>query len=233
MIHTDPSGLCPAPDPSKGRVICVDLFIQSEYILVGNGYGDGRGFSDNSLPDKSRGYLYIFLDDQGRVIGSNQQVNRSCTTLGCYGPYPEYNHFEVAQSNNNGYIGKLIINWSLLNGVSGSLRSSADKLRDSVNSPSCGDKGGIAIASQILGTVSASIPEINGTMAISMKPDGKYFVESMDRDPYPSLEVYYYTPSNPGRATQVIMQHTESGGGPMWGLNPLAPNDADTRPFVF
>lgn len=221
----DPTGRCPQPPTSSGKTICVDLFIQAPFIILGTGYGDGRGFDSNSAPQKSRGYVYIYLDNNGKMRGAPMpHINPSCVVLvGCFGPYPQYNHFDVSQDSSNG---NLHVTWQLLNGVSGAFRATGDQLCNESNT--YGDpSGNIAGSGSAAKLISNAIPEINGTMTLHRNINGTYSVIALDRDPYPSLEVYYYLPGQP---TQMIMQHRELEGGPMVGLNPLTPNDTDLSP---
>lgn len=64
LKYSDPSGHCPAPPQEMGPTICVALFIKPDRISAGPVavHGDGRDFSSNSAPEKSRGYLWISLN---------------------------------------------------------------------------------------------------------------------------------------------------------------------------
>jgi len=64
-------------------------------------------------------------------------------------------------------------------------------------------------------------------MTLHRNTNRTYSVIALDRDPYPSLEVYYYSPGQPA---QMIMQHSEIEGGPLVGLNPLMVKDTDLSP---
>jgi RHS repeat-associated protein len=82
LRYVDPSGHCPAPPKESGNVICVDLFIQTQYIKDANGnpvgYGNNRSYSANSDPKTgSKGFLYIYLDDNGKYTGKYQYVSES------------------------------------------------------------------------------------------------------------------------------------------------------------
>ena len=68
--YADPSGHCPKPPDEWGPTICLALFIEpDEVAVIAVGpvrvvvvKGDGRGFSHNSPPEQSRGYIWISLD---------------------------------------------------------------------------------------------------------------------------------------------------------------------------
>jgi hypothetical protein len=89
------------------------------------GWGDNRTFNANSAPDKSRAYLYLYLDSQGK-LKSNQRparISASCTSVaGCFGPYLQYDTFTAIQKGES-----IEVRWSLINGVSGWARSNAEQ----------------------------------------------------------------------------------------------------------
>jgi len=212
LKYTDPDGHCPKPATESGNVICIDLFIQTSTIVFGSGYGDNRGFDTNSAPGASRAYLYIYLDDNGMVISTSVVVNQSCTILGCFGPINEYNHFSVNQENPGDDI---VITWNLLNGVSGELRNYAEEVYKSESSI-----GSMSNYSSFILALSYGLASINGQMIISLGEDGKYQITSLNRDPYPSLGVYYYKDGD----YQYTLGEFAEKYGPILGLSSIAPN---------
>jgi RHS repeat-associated protein len=220
--YIDPTGQCPQPSADSGDVICVDLFIQTSTILFGLGKGDGRSFSSNSLPDQSRGYLYIYLDNKSKFKFPQQYVNPSCFTFttGCFGPYPQYNKFEVRQDPASLDI---TVTWDLLNGLSGFLR------KDAANALWLEGHGICNVLSVGSIGVSYTIPSINGELTLGMKQISRinkghqWYVKHLDRDPYPSLEIYYYF--NGSLAYTIDRRGEWPLEHPEIGLAPPAPND--------
>jgi RHS repeat-associated protein len=217
---TDPTGHCPQPKADSGTVICVDLFIETSTIIFGLGSGDGRTFDSNSDPSQSRGYLYVYLDNSGKFVRREQYVNPSCFTFTtrCFGPYPGYNEFTVHQDPASLDI---TVTWEPLNGFSGFLRKdTADALWQEghliCNILSIGANG-----------VSYTIPSINGELTLGMKRVNRYsyqwYLKHLDRDPYPSLEIYYYFNGTP--AYTIAQRGEWPLEHPEIGLVPFAPND--------
>jgi len=217
-LYADPNGLCPAPQVGTGKVICIDLFIQTPTIVFGLGFGDGRGFDANSAPGKSRGYVYLYLDDRDILLFEEPHIdNPSCTTIGCFGPYPEYNEFLVTQLHRGQPID---VTWSLLNGFSGFLRCEFATLLSLL--------GERFLVFRLASTASEAtsyvfLSEINGSLSLSINAEGDWELASLDRDPYPSLEIYYY---EEGELLYTIAQRGEwPSEHPEVGLSPLAPTD--------
>ena len=206
LKYTDPSGHCPAPSERSGYVICVDLFIQTRTTLAGRGYGDDRDFSSNSPKNVSRGYLYISLDVDGNVTGTETHVdNPSCTVLGCFEPLPEYNSFTVSQDSETGDI---TVDWNLLNGVSSQLRNVG-------TAPFMG----ITPLGPALEGASYILDSIDGTLTLSRNDSGKYGLSHLDRDRYPSLEIYEYDHGETVRTIGRVPEQCGSFFGPLIGLN--------------
>ncbi|MBA3533070.1 MAG: hypothetical protein H0T73_14190 [Ardenticatenales bacterium] len=222
--YTDPSGHCPAPSKDSGNVICVDWYIPTSYIsLFGFGEGDGRGYDTDSDPQLSRAYLYIHLDDNGKVLSGTAYINPSCTAAGCYGPYIEYNKIGLKQSEN----GDIHISWSLQNGAAGALKTEAKKHYQNSTLPGGADSSG---AGAILDASSNLLAAISGSMTLAYdKKEDRYRVKSMDRDPYPALQIDYYEDGKHKYNIDRFSGWTTGWGssiyGPHVGLTPLAPNE--------
>lgn len=216
VAFTDPSGHCPRPQAKEARiltVLCVDLFIQTETIVLGTGEGDNRGFDYDS--DSSRAYMYLYIDENQELVGTETGVQESCTDFGCFGPYEEYNEFVATQNPETGNIN---ISWSLKNGFSGYLLSElAEPLEEASSTLPNGAIS--APAATAYRMASKLLPDINGEMEITFK-DGQAQIYSINRDPYPSLEVYAYR----GGVYQYTLGQYPEEFGPNIGLNPIAPN---------
>lgn len=214
----DPTGHCPAPPLGSGDIICVDLFIAAETV-GGVGEGDDRTYDYDSEPDQSRAYAYLHLDDQGSLTLVEAFVNYSIVLGREFGPFNENNVFEVFQSPATN---EIIVNWSLENGFSGYLGSIADDLADDVTPWE--DVGALC-----LDFAATTLPDINGYLAIA-QVDDRYEVIEMNRDPFPSLEIYHYSD---GEFTQTILRRPEADFfgtfSAFYGLNPIARNDVITR----
>jgi RHS repeat-associated protein len=210
----DNSGLCPKPAGGTGKVICIDLFIKTATILFGTGYGDGRDFSYDSPPEKSRGYIYVYLDQQNKLDHSDLHVdNPSCTTFGCFGPYPQFNKFNVIPNPSSS---EIYVSWSLLNGFSGYLRKD---VADALWFESHGIGQILSIVSRCASILIASI---DGNLTLA-NDAGFWELKRLDRDPYPSLEIYYYAD---GEYKYTISTRDEKPSErPDIGLNPIAIND--------
>jgi RHS repeat-associated protein len=212
VYYIDPDGHCPIPSESSGNVICIDLFIQSRTIGLGFGYGDNRGFDANSDPSASRAYAYLYMGEDGRLKDVQVYVNPSCTAAGCYGPYEEYNSFIAVQDPDTG---EIQISWNLLNGFSGMLREHADEVYERESSI-----GAMPLYSNIVLGASSGLAAINGEMTIAVSSTS-YKVTSMDRDPYPSLEVYHFQ----NGIHKATLWQSKERYGPFIGLSPIAPNE--------
>ncbi len=198
-------------------MICIDLFIQTELIVFGQGYGDNRGFDWDSPPDRSRAYLYLYLDSEGRLLQTETHINESCLRFaGCFGPYFEYNRFTVRQASP---ADDLTIDWQLTNGFSGFLFRGSEYLI----AAHC-----MVPANLMVGAAGITLPPIDGTLTLSRNSGGQWYLGRLNRDPYPSLEIYYY---EDGRLVDVIDQRPEKPSGhPEIGLQPPSlrpwlPND--------
>ena len=165
LKYIDPDGHCPAPPKDWGPAICVALFIEPSEVKAGpfRLHGDGRGFSANSDPAASRGYIWVSPD------GSKHQSEMNPSGY-ISGPFPgdlvssgytvwfdpsDDNTWTVSTSED----GSIIIGYDLV--VSGPL-----------------DASGTA-------------PHINGTITFSENGSGG-FDYSFDRDGFPWAEAYYY-----------------------------------------
>jgi RHS repeat-associated protein len=227
--HIHPSGQCPRAPTWAAGAICVDLFISTSEILGGLGRGDGRGFSYDSLPTQSRGYLYAFFDRWGRFTGYVPHVdNPSCTVVGCFGPYDEFNEFTAAPNTRGD---RIQVEWHLLNGLSGVLRSDIPEWIDLVDLLDTDQFHVFEIAEEFArcaaGIGGALIGFIDGEMSLQRDPDtARWDLERLDRDPYPSLEVYYYQDGTYEYTVAHGLRDEYRGpGGAFVGLSPLAPND--------
>ena len=87
--YVDPDGNCPQPANTDGT-ICVSLFIQKESVLGLK--GDGRDFSSNYEPEKSRFFVHIDIENQTAAI----EVNETCTTGGRCEPASPKNEIGVS-----------------------------------------------------------------------------------------------------------------------------------------
>ncbi len=238
LKYNDPSGHCPNPDlPSDydGSVLCLDWFISTEYILENRwetlrgllrGHGDGRGFSTDSDPTKSRVFLYIYLLKDGTIDpkrSPEMYVNRSCIEgAGCFGPIMDRNIITISQDAKTKEIS---IGWSLANGFGGTLLDAAEESEEIADglagSPFAGIRGLLGIGQRFGGE---QLNPIDGTMKLTPQPTGYFEVTGGARDPYPSLEVYRYFPNK----VLTIWQSPEQYGpdnGPMYGLTDQAPRD--------
>jgi RHS repeat-associated protein len=229
VTFTDPDGRCPRPPQGTGRIICIDLFIQSETIGGGFGYGDNRSFDYQSSPDASRAYIYLYLDAFGHEVTDVEvHINESCTRIGCFGPYSQYNHIAVQQDPGTKSIR---VSWDLKNGFSAYLNTQSlffDELLGCYRPlfflapillpgfPPIVDPATSLVAASTL------LPDINGELTLA--PDNLHYrVAALNRDPYPSLEIYLYVN---GRLEQEIGKYAERYG-PFVGLNPIAPNQME------
>jgi len=224
LKYSDPSGHCPAPAVDSGNVICIDLFIATSKILLGSGNGDGRGPDPDSALSESRGFAYIYLDDQGLMTGWEQHISTSCTVAGCVGPFPEYGSFNIAQGAN----GDITVDWTLVNGVAGAIRKAdevAKSYRDSDNPAErvagFGAEIAIALGKAAVGLSGMDAP-INGTLVLTVDQGAIYKVKSLERDPYPSLSFYQY---DNGVMVKDFQRTEWPSGWPNVGLQPWVPRD--------
>jgi RHS repeat-associated protein len=239
---TDPSGNCPSPPAGSGHVICVDLFIAAWAIgpkvfgvTTPAGWGDNRTFDSNSAPDKSRAYLYLYLDQQGKLKPNQHpaSISASCTVVGCFGPYLQYDTFTATQKGES-----IEVSWSLINGVSGWARSNAEHYaalagiasRTAPNAQLGVIAGALSgIRADAFKTIEwlVGLDTIDGW--IQLTPTCEAGVPRfqnklrLNRDPYPSLEVYHYYD---GREVERLVRRPETPDGPYIGLQSSAPRDS-------
>jgi RHS repeat-associated protein len=218
LKFVDPTGHCPAPPNDSGNVICVDLFIATPKIENGLGYGDDRSYDSNSDPAKSRAYTYIYLDKDGKYLSNKVFVNPSCTVIGCFGPVMEFNKIHVTQDDN----GSLHISWQLKNGFAGEMLKNIEQVEE-MNKSLPPDQQS-SPAGFVAALVATNMNEdINGELVLNPDGNGKYSAGPMNRDPYPSLEVYYY--SDGKNAKTILRQPEWPSGKPSIGLRPDVPRD--------
>ena len=219
LKYTDPTGHCPAPTNDSGHVICVDFFIQTHTIIFGTGKGDGRGFDPNSHSAESRAYFYLYLDERGVLQNVVSHINPSCViVVGCFQPLNEHNVLIASQDPDTLDI---TLSWNLTNGVSSHLlRLSEDIYRAEA------DIGSMAIGSTLVGFIGRMLPAINGTLTLSLSADGQFNLSRLNRDPYPSLEIYHYY-NGALQYTIARLPECDFVGnlGPFIWLNPLARNE--------
>jgi hypothetical protein len=176
------------------------------------------------MPYKSRAVLEILLDENGNVVGERVYINKSCLVGGyCQGPYYNYNTFDVAQDAETH---RITVKWDLMNGFTGSAAAGADIWKDELSKgplPLGMDGRTLALAYTTGRAASHAIPTINGEMTLAPTNGIWFKVESLSRDPYPSLGVYQYY----GNETSTKLEHREIWGflGPLWGLSPFSARD--------
>jgi hypothetical protein len=116
--------------------------------------------------------------------------------------------------------GNINLGWSLTNGVSSQLLTAGDAIYQAE-----ADIGSMAIGSTLLGFSGHMLDPINGEMTLVRNGNGTYDIQQLNRDPYPSIEIYQY---NTGNLVDTIAKLPERGFvgnlGPVIWLNPLAPN---------
>ncbi|MCL4870147.1 MAG: RHS repeat-associated core domain-containing protein [Anaerolineae bacterium] len=231
LVLVDPTGHCPAPPSGSGNIICVALFIQDSKIIFRTGDGDGRSFNSNSSEWRSRGYAYIYLDeiDVNGNVRVEFYLNDSITIFGDFEADYTQSDFVVTV---NPLTGQIKIVYNLRNGFTARVyRDDTDTFESMLSEchgvPECG--GGfipLGPAARVF------IPDINGTIILTPNAFGGYDV-FVDRDPYPSLEVYQYYDGSLVR-TLIRLSPDGWGGtmfGPILGLNPLAPNQISIRDY--
>jgi len=235
LKYNDPSGHCPNPESAVDddtSVICVDLFIQTDEILTDqwlSGYGDGRTFSPNSDPKKSRGFVYIYLKKDGTIkrVG-DPQINASCVkNLGCYGPVLKYNSFTATQDPGTK---EITVKWKLLNGVKASFDASADMYEQAAMSGMLEPDGittMMGVAGLLRNPPGPPSESIDGDIKL-MPYNNTFRVSGGARDPYPSLEVYHYTKFELYEIWTSPEQYGPNGG-PTYGLSDQAPRDTYGR----
>lgn len=122
--------------------------------------------------------------------------------------------------------GQLHLQWNLTNGVS----SQAFMLGEDMYSAEA-ELGSYALGSTFVDGFGMTIPAINGEMTLSptMIP-GDYELSYLDRDPFPSLEIYRYYNGELQHTIDTLPERGALGNiGPIWWLNPLAPNELINR----
>ncbi len=94
--YVDPDGRCPRPAEGDDTV-CVALFIKAESALLLR--GDGRDFSADSEPGRSRVFVHVNVEKQT----FSATVNASCFTGGSCKPALKTNDVAVAFSESGGF----------------------------------------------------------------------------------------------------------------------------------
>lgn len=118
--------------------------------------------------------------------------------------------------------GEIKVTWGLKNGFSAYLREPTDKIYEAE-----AEIGSMAIGSTLLMSSAGLLPDINGTITLARGVcEDSYYVRELNRDPFPSLEIYHY---KNGQHFHTIgtFPETEFLGtfAPFWGLSPIAPNE--------
>jgi hypothetical protein len=199
LKHTDPSGHCPAPDPSWGAGVCFALFIAPPELTVALGdiqiarlHGDGRGFSANSDPSQSR--MWVYVPTEGDI--AYYSVNPS-------GQWQGLRPYSVPGSEN------VTTGWNYEpEGWIWTAPSGANQL-----SISRSKSGEITIEYDV---VISGVPlewgasHINGR--VTFTPQGKFgYTADVDRDGFPWAEAYYHDGQGHVRT---IFQDAAIGGNP-------------------
>jgi hypothetical protein len=119
------------------------------------------------------------------------------------------------------------IDWRLLNGVSGWARYNQKHNIDAIDATTdYVSYTGRAAAAALFAAIEffVGLDSIDGTMSIGYdKSTGGYKVKTLNRDPYPSLEVYHYLDGQ--LQSDPLLRHPETAAGPYEGLKPSAPRD--------
>jgi hypothetical protein len=180
--------------------------------------------------------MYIETDGCEQLLGEDFTANTSFLFEGLFGfgPYYEYEKFKATQDGLD-----IRVDWSLTNGVVAWARSNAAEYRRLVEEalangqarPQFGETispvAGLTIGQAIFQAIELSIglDSIDGEMKIAYdRATDRYSITHLKRDPYPSMEVYYYENG--------VFQYALDGGlrvetpaGPEIGLSPNAPRD--------
>ncbi len=218
LKFSDPLGNCPAPSDGSGFIVCVDFFIQTETIIFTLGDGDGRGFDADSDPLKSRAYFYLHFDEDGALTEITPEVNESCTRIGCFMPADVHNIFNASQ---DAQTGEIYIDWHLTNGFSSLLLSESDEIYEQEAA-----LGAMPHTSNAYLLAGSGIPAIDGEMVLSPTKRGSFEVTYLNRDPYPSLEIYRYLDGNLVETIEQLPERSLIGHlGPVVWLSPVAPNE--------
>ncbi len=224
LKFSDPSGNCSAPEAGSGFIVCIDFFIQTEKILSGGGDGDGRGFDADSDPLKSRAYFYLHFDADGVLTKVTPNVNESCTIAGCYMAADVHNVFNATQDRKTG---EIFVDWHLTNGVSSFFLSESEELMEAESEVERKDAASGLIYEGVgaLNVAGLAIPAINGEMVLTPNKRGSFDLAYLNRDPYPSLEIYGYTNGNLVDTIKTLPERSfPLNFGPVFWLSPLAPN---------
>lgn len=126
--------------------------------------------------------MHIYLDENGRILKTPVTINPSCTRIRCYGPYDQYNTFTAEQDN-----GDIYVRWKLLNGLNAMLREQAE---EAYEKEAC--IGVMPHYSNLVLLMGLTIDSIDGEMKLSKMAYERYDITYLRRDPYPSLEIYFY-----------------------------------------
>lgn len=169
--------------------------------------------------------MYIHLADDGSITSVEPHIdNPSEGPFGPLGPFDQYNSFTVAQDPGSGDIS---VEWSLLNGYAGAARTAHDIASSYAGSSSWAERfvGGVAevFTGVALGAIDAfgMNETIDGQLSLSAIPQsGVYELASMNSDPYPSIEIYYYVNGTP---LYSYASPEWPRGRPDIGLRPEAP----------
>jgi hypothetical protein len=144
-----------------------------------------------------------------------------------FGPYPDVERFDAKQSPN----GEISLTWDLSNGASTWARKNQAFWRTlrakTLDMPGQNDTSAaytIAEAFFRIAEWAINLDNINGSMTISYNKDSMfpYAVTRMSRDPYPTLESYYY---KDGKIVNALLIRSQTSAGPYVGLRPDAPRD--------
>jgi hypothetical protein len=188
----DPDGHCPAPPASMGPAICMALFIAPSSVDVAGGaetlHGDGRGFSSNSDPSKSRGYIWISVSEDkqqssmsptGYLFDGIEHIDKPSGNA--FWKMPGHTEWVEPSSQNV---------WTVTRGKHGEVTVTYDLV--------------------LAGFLQDIAPHINGTITFWPDGQGGYEAEG-ERDGFPWAEAYYH--DGKGRV-KTIFQRPAINGDP-------------------
>jgi RHS repeat-associated protein len=202
VSNTDPSGECPTPPARMGKhVICMALFIKPAEVAVKFTniclHGDNRGFSNNSDPRRSRGYIWINADTGVYEAHMNPTgYSFSAPAPICTVPVNEDGSFGAPQL-------QFTEKRSAFQFFEPSLRN-IWKVHRSANRS-------IHVTYDLLlsGPLEEAAPHINGTIVFYRDRAGK-LVTHGTRDGFPWAEAYYHT----GGTVRTLFQRNAVRGDP-------------------